>query len=81
MTTLKQFPSTVTIPTPMHTPLVRGVQARGPHALGPLGANMRVRISRIDNDLISVTATKLGMKRAEYIRWCSVEVAKALADQ
>lgn len=78
MTQLKQFPANVTIPTPMHTPLLRGVQARGPHALGPLGSNMRVRISRVDNDLITGVADKLGMKRAEYIRWCAVEVAKAL---
>ena len=81
MTQVKQFPSHVTIPTPMHTPLLRGAQARGPHALGPLGANLRVRISRVDNDLITECADTLGMKRAEFIRWCAVEVARTLQDQ
>ena len=74
----KQFPTSVTIPTPMHTPLLRGVQARGPHAMGPLGANVRVRISRVDHDLVESTAEALGMKKAEFVRWCAVEVAREL---
>lgn len=74
----KQFPPSVTIPTPMHTPLVRGVQARGPHALGPLGENLRVRVSRVDNDMIMQIADELGMKPAAFVRWCAVEVAKQL---
>lgn len=75
---VKQFPTTVTIPTPMHTPLLRGVQARGPYALGPLGHNLRVRVSKIDGDQIDRAVAQLGMKRAEYLRWCAVEVAKTL---
>lgn len=74
----KQFPTHVTIPTPMHTPLMRGVQARGPHALGPLGDNVRVRISRADMDIIMEVAEQLGMKKAEFVRWCAIEVARQL---
>lgn len=75
---IKQYPDTVTIRTPMHTPMLRGPQARGPHALGPLGANLRVRLSRVDHDMIVRVAEDLGMKKAEFIRWCAVEVAKQL---
>lgn len=78
MTQPKQFPQQVTIPTPMHTPLLRGAQARGPHALGPLGANLRVRVSKVDNEIITDVVKQLGMKRAEFIRWCAVEVARQL---
>lgn len=62
----------------MHTPLLRGVQARGPHALGPLGENLRVRISRVDHDLVMQVAEELGMKKAEFCRWCAVEAARQL---
>lgn len=63
----------------MHSPRLRGVQAaRGPHALGPLGANLRVRVSKVDNDLLQEVADDLGMKKAEFVRWCSVRVAKQL---
>lgn len=75
---MQQFPTHVTIPTPMHTPLQRGAQARGPHALGPLGSNLRVRISRVDKDIIKDVVKKLGMNDAEFIRWCAIEVAKQL---
>ena len=77
---MKQFPTHVTIPTPMHTPLLRGTQARGPHALGPLGQNLRVRISRVDDEIVQDIADQLGMKKAEFVRWCAVEVAKQLQD-
>lgn len=77
--TEQQYPMHVTILTPMHSPRLRGVQAaRGPHALGPLGANLRVRVSRQDNDMLQEIADALGMKKAEFIRWCAVEVAKQL---
>ena len=75
---MKQFPPKTIIPTPMHTPRLRGVQARGPHALGPLGDNLRVRISRHDKELVTHVADELSMKPAEFARWCTVEVAKAL---
>lgn len=78
---IKQFPEHVTIPTPMYTPLLRGVQARGPYALGPLGANLRVRVSRVDHELIERIAEELGMKPAAFVRWCAVEVAKQLDAQ
>lgn len=78
-TPIRQFPTKITIATPMYTPMLRGVQAaRGPYALGPLGANLRVRISRVDYNLIHAYADQLGMKPAAFVRWCAVEVAKAL---
>lgn len=77
--TPKQYPTHVTIPTPMHTPLLRGTQAqRGPHALGPLGSNLRVRLSRVDKDRVVEVANELGMSTAEFIRWCTVHTATAL---
>lgn len=79
MTSLRQFPAKITIVTPMYTPLLRGAQAaRGPYALGPLGANLRVRVSRLDYELIVRFADELGMKPASFVRWCAVEVAKQL---
>ena len=78
---MKQYPPTVTIPTPMHTPLLRGVQARGPHALGPLGANIRVRISRVDHNMITKLCNELGMKPAEFVRWCAVHVASDMSSE
>lgn len=76
--TPRQFPTHVTIPTPMYTPLLRGVQARGPHAMGPLGANVRVRISKVDYEMITAVSFELNMKPAAFVRWCAVEVAKQL---
>ena len=75
---VRQFPIDVTIRTPMHTPRLRGVQARGPHALGPLGTNLRVRISRLDRELIESIAEELGMSKAEFCRWCALRVAEEL---
>lgn len=77
---MKQFPLDVTIRTPMHTPKLRGhhATARGPYALGPLCSNVRLRISKVDNDLIEGVCHELGMNRAEFVRWCAVEVAKTL---
>lgn len=75
---MKQYPEFITIRTPMHTPVLRGPQARGPHALGPLGANLRVRLSMMDHDMILRVAQELGMKKAEFIRWCSVHAAREL---
>lgn len=75
----RQFPPTITIVTPMYTPMLRGVQAaRGPYALGPLGANVRVRVSRLDYNEIVRCANALSMKPAAFVRWCAVEVAKQL---
>lgn len=81
--TSKQFPMTVTIPTPMHTPRLRGVQAqeaarRGPHAMGPLGANIRVRMSAVDYADIVTISDGLGMAPAEYMRWCGIHVMQKL---
>lgn len=79
MNKLQQFPERVTIPTPMHTPRPRGDAAnRGPHALGTLGDNIRVRITRFDRELIESCADELHMSKAEFARWCIVEVARAL---
>ena len=78
--TSKQFPTHVTILTPMYTPLPRGVMARGPHALGPLGANLRVRVSKVDFDTIEQVSEQLGMKPAAFVRWCATHVADQLAD-
>lgn len=78
--TVRQFPTHVTIKTPMYTPLLRGAQARGPHALGPLGANLRVRVSRLDYEMIASVAMALDMKPAAFVRWCAVEVAAQLDD-
>lgn len=73
------YPIRITIPTPMHTPVVRGPQARqGPYALNALGTNMRVRVSRMDGEIIDEVCKKLDMKRTEFFRWCAVETAKAL---
>lgn len=80
-TFVRQFPPKITIATPMYTPMLRGVQAaRGPYALGPLGANLRVRVSRVDYNMIARCADELGMKPAAFVRWCAVEVAKELID-
>lgn len=75
---IKQYPDHITIPTPMYTPMLRGTQARGPYALGPLGANLRVRVSRQDYDIVTRVSDELGMKPAAFVRWCAVEVAKVL---
>jgi hypothetical protein len=78
-THVRQFPPKITITTPMYTPMLRGVQAsRGPYALGPLGANLRVRVSRLDYQEIVECSDALGMKPAAFVRWCAVEVAKQL---
>jgi hypothetical protein len=78
---VRQFPPKITISTPMYTPMLRGVQAaRGPYALGPLGANLRVRVSRLDYQDIVNWSDQLGMKPAAFVRWCAVEVAHALTD-
>lgn len=78
---MKQYPDTVTIRTPMHTPLLRGAQAaRGPHAMGPLGDNIRVRMSKQDRELVEYMCAQLGMKKAEFVRWCALEVAQQLRD-
>lgn len=76
--TVKQYPLTLTINTPMHTPRLRGLQAHGPHALGALGDNIRVRISRHDRDAVQRVCSNLGMSKAEFARWCTMEAVKAL---
>lgn len=42
---------------------------------------MRVRLNRIDSLLVMEMAASVGMKRAEFIRWCTVEVARAMQSQ
>ena len=77
--TLQQTPLTVTIPAPMHSPRARGMQAlRGPHARGTLGDNIRTRVSREERKLIEDVCVRLGMSKAEFMRWCAVHVAEAL---
>lgn len=80
MTKEYQFPTHVTIPTPMYTSMPRGVNARGPYALGPLGANMRVRVSKVDYQDIQAMAELLHMKPATFMRWCAVETVRALQE-
>lgn len=75
---MKQYPLVISINTPMHTPRLRGAQARGPHALGSLGDNIRVRVSRHDRETIERVAARLGMTKAEFARWCTVEVAREM---
>jgi len=78
MQPVKQYPLAITINTPMHTPRLRGVQSKGPHALGALGDNLRMRISRTDRELIERVSHRLGMSKAEFARWCTVAVAQEL---
>lgn len=76
---LSHVPETITIKTPMHTPILRGVHAnRGPHACGPLGANIRVRIPRVDEDVVQEAIDFLGMNKAEFLRWCAVHVSREI---
>lgn len=78
---LQRTPPFITIPTPMHTPRPRGVAAvRGPHSLGLFTDNMRVRLSQYDRRNVERAAKKLGMDRAEFIRWCCVHAAKQIND-
>ena len=74
-----QFPINVTIRTPMHTPRARGKYGvQGAHARNQLGDNIRVRTSIVERKLVEYVADQLGMKKAEFMRWCGVEVAKQL---
>lgn len=78
---VKQYPMTITINTPMHTPRLRGLQAHGPYALGALGDNIRVRVSRVDREIIERVARDLGMNKAELARWCTLAVVMKLDGQ
>lgn len=79
MKIMRQYPDTVTIRTPMHTPRLRGNQAHmGPYALGALGDNIRMRISRVDREIIERVCAELGMQKAEFARWCTLAVAQAI---
>lgn len=75
---MTHVPDKLTILTPMPTVLPRGVQAKGPFACGPLGENLSVRVSQEDNRIIIAACNVLGMKRAEFIRWCAVHTAREL---
>lgn len=67
------IPPNVTIPTPMPT-----VRARGVHALGYLSETRSVKLSRNDFALLKEASALLDMPHAEFIRWCTVEVAKQI---
>lgn len=63
----------VTVLAPMHSPRARGI-----YASGNLGDNVRVRMSLEDRKLIERHANTRGMSKAEFMRWCAVNVAKEL---
>jgi hypothetical protein len=64
---------TVTIPYPSHIPRARGI-----HAVGKFGTVLKAKCSRDEEGLVQSAADKIGVSKAELIRWCSVHVAKEI---
>lgn len=53
-------------------------RARGVHSAGALGANIRVRISKMERRLIEKEAERLGLNMSSFTRWCAVYAAHTL---
>lgn len=62
---------TVTIPFPSHIPRARGI-----HAVGKFGTILKSKCSLDEEQLVQSAADKIGVSKAELIRWCVVHVAK-----
>lgn len=71
----EQFPLTVQVPIPSYIPRARGV-----HATGRMGTNVKVRISYDDKVMIYKAAELCGVDPAAFIRWCASYMAEALVE-
>ncbi len=68
-------PLKLTIPTPSHFVIKRGV-----HSTGGYGGNLRVRCTNAEYDLIGEEAEILGTTLANFCRWCAVRAAETLRE-
>ena len=66
-------PIKITIPTPGTFPI-----GYGPNSTGGRGGNMRARCTNKEYDLLAAEAKSLGISLANFVRWSSFYVAKAL---
>jgi hypothetical protein len=64
---------TITIPFPSHIPRARGI-----HAVAKFGTILKAKCSRSEEEAVLAAADKLGLSKAEFIRWCSVYCAKEI---
>lgn len=66
-------PIKITIPTPGQFPM-----GYGPNSTGGKGGNMRARCTNKEYELLGVEAAAIGITLANFVRWSSFYVAKAL---
>jgi CYTH domain-containing protein len=72
---MNDLPLTLTIPLPHHQPRTRGI-----YATGRFGANIRVRCSSQDAELVTKAAAALGMSESEFIRFVMTHAAAQLLE-
>lgn len=61
----------ITIPFPSYLPRARGI-----HAVGKFGSMFKAKCTVEEKELVNGAAAHIGVTPTEFIRWCSVHVAK-----
>lgn len=61
----------ITIPFPSYIPRARGI-----HAVGKFGTVLKAKCSQDELDEVQRAADHISVSKAEFIRWCSVHVAR-----
>jgi hypothetical protein len=61
---------TLTIPFPSYIPRGRGI-----HAVGKFGSLLKAKCSIGEFEEVDKAASKIGVSRSEFIRWCAVKTA------
>lgn len=64
---------TITIPYPSYIPRARGI-----HAVDKFGTILKAKCSLDEFNAVQDAADKVGVSRAEFIRWCVVHSAKEI---
>lgn len=69
----ERLPNTLEIPIPIPDPRPRGIRS-----LGALSISFSVRIDSLVAERIDRQARQLGIKRGEYMRWCTERMVDAI---
>lgn len=64
---------TVTIPYPSYIPRSRGI-----YAVDKLGGYVRILVTLDEQELIEEAASKVGISKSSFGRWCVVQTAVAI---
>ncbi len=71
---MAKTPVAVTIPTPVHGPRGRGIFATTP------GEQLRVRVNKLEKQVIAEVAKELGVSMSEFVRWVTYHAAREYRD-